>query len=342
VSGLDDLVYRRSVGRLVVAPLAGWGYRRQQATGTTPRAGYRAMRKLYGCVDEGPWDALVARAAAEVPLLDLPADPAGLAVGRVAEVVATLRADGFAVLPDRLAPAACDELEAGARAATCTLIEGPGHGTRARFDEAAPRAVRYDVGEEDAVAIPAAQRIVADESLLAVAQAYLGAAPIQDLVAMWWSAALGLDDSDAAAQRFHFDLDRLRFLKVFVFLTDVDESTGPHVYVAGSHRRGPAALRRDGRHGDHEVEAAHPGRTRLLTGPRGTVFLADTLGMHNGLGLRHGHRLVFQTEYATSLFGAPYTRPVVASPIPELAAAVARYPRTFGRFRLPGSAAAGR
>jgi hypothetical protein len=58
--------------------------------------------------------------------------------------------------------------------------------------------------------------------------------------------------------------------------------------------------------------------------------------MHKGLALERGHRLVFQTEYATSLFGAPFTRPTVADPIPELAGLAARHPRTFARFRFPG------
>ena len=225
-----------------------------------------------------------------------------------------------------------------ARAASCHLVDPLDEGApgRARFDEHAPLAVRYEVPEEDAMASPAAQRVVADESLLAVAQAYLGAAPVQDLVTMWWSVAAGGPASSAAAQQFHFDLDRLRFVKVFVLLTDVDDDTGPHVYVTGSHRSTPQHLRRDGRHADAEVEAAFPGAARHITGPRGTVFLADTSGLHKGLALRRGHRLVFQTEYATSLFGAPWACPAVASPTPELRSVVDRHPRAFRRLRLSG------
>ena len=333
-----DLAYTSVAGRLVLAPIARWGYRRSVAQGATPHLGYRAMRKLYGCASPAPWEQLVERAAGAQPRLDIPADAPGLASGQVADVVDGLRAHGYHVLPDLLDAAVCDELEAVARAATCTMIGGPGDGGRARFDEAAPQAVRYDVAEADAVASPAAQRLIADLSLLSVAQAYLGATPVQDLVAMWWSAAIGEDASSAAAQLFHFDLDRLRFLKVFVFLTDVDEHNGPHVYVEGSHRDRPPEMRRDGRHADAEVEAAYPGRSRALTGPRGTVFLADTIGMHKGQGLERGHRLVFQVEYATSLFGAPFTRVGVTDPTPELAAAAARYPWTFQRFHPVGDA----
>ena len=96
------------------------------------------------------------------------------------------------------------------------------------FDPTDVRAVRYDLDEADVVRSLAAQRLLADESLLAVAQEYLEAAPVQDMVAMWWSTAAEEQPSSAAAQLYHFDLDRLRFLKVFVYLSDVDDSAGPH------------------------------------------------------------------------------------------------------------------
>jgi hypothetical protein len=151
---------------------------------------------------------------------------------------------------------------------------------------------------------------------------------------MWWSAALGRGASSAAAQQFHFDLDRLRFVKLFVYLSDVDERTGPHVYVRGSHRLKPAHLRRDGRHADEVVEQAYPGRAEPITGDRGSMFLADTLGLHKGLELVDGHRLVFQLEWATSLFGAPFTRPSITHAVPGLVRQAAAHPWAYQRFDL--------
>ena len=37
---------------------------------------------------------------------------------------------------------------------------------------------------------------------------------------------------------FHFDLDRICWLKVFIYLTDTDEDSGPHEYVETSHQVG--------------------------------------------------------------------------------------------------------
>ena len=339
MSGVADLVYRPVVGRLVLLPLCRWGLRRQRAAGTTPRVAYRAMRKLYGNDDPRLFASLEDEVVRDRPSEEVGDDPAGVASGEIDRLVADLRRDGYAVLAQQLPSEVCDEIEAVARQATCTVIGGaPSTPERARWDPASPWTVRANLEESDIVQAPAVQRFVADESLLALAQAYLGAAPVQDLVAMWWSAAPELaavaPDTDAAAQEFHFDLDRLRWLKVFVLLSDVDDRHGPHVYARGSHRDRPAALRRDGRKPDRMVEEAFPDGIVRLGGPRGTIFAVDTRGLHKGAPLEEGQRLMFQVEYAVSLFGAPYAVARVERPTEELAAAVARHPEVFARFRL--------
>jgi hypothetical protein len=338
VSDLKAGLARRLQGpvgsRLVLAPAASAGYRRYRRTGATPPFAYAAMRKLFGSTRPHLFDALVERAAAEAaPLaaLDGPVDGL-LPPGVVDDAVAGLRTDGVAVLPIRLPEERCTALEAVAADATCTTV---GPGGRARFDPAAPVAVRYDVDETDLAAAPAVQRLLADRSLLALAQGYLGAAPVHDLVAMWWSAPGGGGPSSAAAQLFHFDLDRLRFLKLFVYLTDVDDDSGPHQFVAGSHRRLPAPFRHDRRYDTDEVRVAFgDAAIRTIGGPRGTVFVADTRGLHRGCPVRRGHRLVFQMEWASSLFGIPTATLPVPHALPELAAAVAELPSVYRRLRL--------
>ncbi|MCB0978688.1 MAG: phytanoyl-CoA dioxygenase family protein [Acidimicrobiales bacterium] len=298
------------------------------------------MRKAYGNVDAGLWDSIVAHDTWMHPPLELASSPEGVAAGQVDTLVETLRRDGIAVMPNLLPEEICDALERIAEKAECRLVHplGPltgGDENRLRFDATSPVAVRYDVDEQDVVASPEAQGLLADESLLAVAQAYLGSAPVLDLVAMWWSAAVGQVASSSAAQLFHFDLDRMRFLKFFVLLTDVGDQNGPHVYVKGSHITKPAQLRRDGRHQDRVVEEAFPGAVATIKGLRGTMFLADTIGLHKGLALVDGHRLMFQMEWATSLFGAPYATPSIAEPSEDLVNLAKRHPEVFGRFELP-------
>jgi hypothetical protein len=49
---------------------------------------------------------------------------------------------------------------------------------------------------------------------------------------------------DSALQAFHRDSEDWRYLKVLVYLTDVDDGAGPHVYLHGSHlTQAPMRLR---------------------------------------------------------------------------------------------------
>ncbi len=129
-------------------------------------------------------------------------------------------------------------------------------------------------------------------------------------------------------------MDRLRFIKFFVYLTDVGPHNGPHVVVRGTHNKRPAVFYKDRRFTDEEVNAAFPdGEVRSIEGPAGTVLAVDTSALHKGQPLESGHRLLLQVEYTNSLFGQAYTR-ISAAPQPggPLAHAIQRYPHVFQRF----------
>jgi hypothetical protein len=150
---------------------------------------------------------------------------------------------------------------------------------------------------------------------------------------MWWSLP-GSKPGSKAAQMFHFDMDRIKFLKFFLYLTDVDEHNGPHSYIAGSHRRLPRALREDRRLTDAEVYAQYPPEKRIeIKGPRGTLCAVDTRGLHKGKQLVRGNRLIFQMEFAINLFGKYYP-PIVMNErfTPEFLAAVKSHPAAFVNF----------
>ena len=330
----DRFLYSRACGRLVLYPIAAAGYRRYRRSGTTPTIAYVAMRKLFGCRDPELFGRLRGLAAGERRQVDLPEPVEGVAAGEVEEVVTALHRDGYAVLQTRLDDGACDQLEACARDAVCSLVLPGAPVQRERFEERDPKAIRYDLEEIDILRCEAAQRLIVDASLMDVAGKYVGATPMQDLVAMWWSTPVGPAASSAAAQEFHFDLDRLQFLKIFVYVTDVDDRTGPHVYVRGTHEGLPAEFRRDGRYAENEVRDRFGEDVKSIVGPRGTVFLADTRGLHKGQNLLEGHRLVFQLEFSTSLFGQHYGRPVISDAVPELSEMQRRHPDSFSRFEI--------
>jgi len=171
-------------------------------------------------------------------------------------------------------------------------------------------SIKYDFQQQIIAEEPVVQQLLTDDTILAVSRAYLGAEPVNDMLAMWWSTNyLHGKPSAAAAQNFHFDMDRIKFLKFFFYLTDVGPENGPHCYIRGSHHRKPRALLKDGRISDEQIlDHYSPEDIVEITGTRGTILAADTRGFHKGKPVQSGERLLLQIEYATSLFGAPYEK----------------------------------
>ena len=143
--------------------------------------------------------------------------------------------------------------------------------------------------------MPRALDIANDPAILDIVEGYLGVRPSIDGVKAWWS--LAGHDLPEQEQFFHRDHDSLRFLKLFVYLSDVTESDGPHVYVETSHKKNQLTDRR--RFSDQEV-TDHFGTQALHThvGRFGTAFLEDTYGVHKGELPKVSRRLIFQVRYS--------------------------------------------
>jgi hypothetical protein len=139
---------------------------------------------------------------------------------------------------------------------------------------------------------------------------YLGQ-PILRCINAWVSFpsdVYDVSDLNLSAQAFHNDLDiPSGWVKVFIYLSDVNSSNGPHVYIPKSHKQLPSNLREDRRFNDDELEMEYS-KPVELTGPAGTIIVADTIGFHKGKTLTEGMRTVIQLEFSTSMIGAETSR----------------------------------
>ena len=180
-------------------------------------------------------------------------------------------------------------------------------------------------------------------ALIRIAQTYLGAEPIADVMGLWWHTAFSDKPDSEAAQFFHFDMDRIKWIKFFICLTDVAPENGPHFFIEGSHRTKdiPNDLLSRGyvRLTDEEVARHYPAKDFVeFTAPRGTIIAEDTRGLHKGQHVRCGHRLMLQIQFSNCLFGPPYPRISFSRIVdPALADAVRCHPRIFSAF-LPTQA----
>ena len=112
---------------------------------------------------------------------------------------------------------------------------------------------------------------------------------------------------------YHCDQDSPRFLKYFVYLTDVGEDNGPFTYVAGTQLNKHKSWTHKLRHSDKEIEKFYGSDSiRKLTGNVGDLVVANTSGFHKGEKVVSGERLLLTFYYGIHY---PYWRTAPTNPI---------------------------
>lgn len=200
---------------------------------------------------------------------------------------------GYAELGPVLGGAQCDDIAAFLR--DKPLLDRD-HERPAFLVDEAPDGVRVaDYHLRDIVACPHILSLANSQLLLGLAARYLRCQPTISALGLRWSFPVRAGDS--VLQSFHRDAEDWRYLKVFVYLTDVDAGAGPHVYVHGSHlTQAPLRLRF---YSDAEIAHANgPERLLTATGTRGFCFAVDTAGIHKGAAPVQQPRLMLQIQYS--------------------------------------------
>lgn len=150
-------------------------------------------------------------------------------------------------------------------------------------------------------------RIALEQRVLNVANSYLRMNARLRYYNIWYTFATKM--SARESQLWHFDREDNYILKLFLYLRDVDEGTGPFTYAPGTHRRGaywnrqPEYFFEDNvrRSTDEQMSAVIPKDNWITaTGKKGTIVFADTRGFHKGGEARTQDRLMF-----TCMFTSP-------------------------------------
>lgn len=152
------------------------------------------------------------------------------------------------------------------------------------------------------------QKLLINNNILKISQEYLGSAPLIDNVSAWWSFPTDKPDS-SAAQLWHFDFERPKWIKVFLYLTDCNESNGPHCFIEGSHKNAAIPLlirlKMYARIEDDYVNNFFSKDIiKVITAKKKSILFEDTRGLHKGMKVKEGKRLILQFQYSSSMFGA--------------------------------------
>ena len=142
--------------------------------------------------------------------------------------------------------------------------------------------------------------------LLDVANAYLRLWAKLSYVDLWYTAQQPASDERVASQNWHVDFDDRHLLKAFVYLSDVGADHGPFEYVPGSQPGGrhhdvrPWVPMGYGRVDDADVARSVPAEEiASFTGPKGTLILCNTSGLHRGGFATAGPRVLATATYCS-------------------------------------------
>jgi hypothetical protein len=222
----------------------------------------------------------------------------GIPVEGGTRVADELHRDGLSYLPaDVATPAALEGIRAHLQdKPVIDMYDGS-----KRYDIAGPlprNTVKLTYRTEDLVTCPQLVQIANHPLVLDAVAQVLGTQPVISSFLAWWTLGEHQRDTEVHFDDiYHRDVDDLRFIKLFVYLTDTDERNGAHSFVKGSHRS--PALTRRGPISDEAVRAAFaPADIVTVSGKAGTAFLEDTWGIHRPLLATEGRRLVFSVLYS--------------------------------------------
>jgi hypothetical protein len=139
-----------------------------------------------------------------------------------------------------------------------------------------------------------------------IARHYLGQEAKISNIDYWLNLPSGNGEEPISSQKWHRDFEDRRVFKVFVYLTDVDESSGPLSYLSGSQP--------GGRYGsifptrpplgvvveDEQLSGVvDPTNRHTLKLPRLAVVFVDTAGIHKGGYCKSSLRLAFTATFTT-------------------------------------------
>ncbi len=287
------------------------GYLYFLLTGRTWNIAYKSMRFLFHITD-GRLNSYIAKIMSikrppKQVRNDVDSVLGHFSSKRIDDIVLKIKEDGYFIFDEKLAPEFLSKIFNFATETPTQKMVGLGKYEPKEVKvnpNIAPESPRYQYQNERLLRSDELNTVICDNLFLTISERYLNCRPFFDYFVMWWSFPYGTKLANAAAQQYHYDLDRFRFLKFFFYVSDVTTETGPHCFIRGSHSSRVDKLRIDGRIDDNDINAHYKKEDILeIEGVKGTVIAVDTMGLHKGKPLEKDHRLLFQILYSNSLFG---------------------------------------
>jgi hypothetical protein len=335
--------FKRSVRSWIEIAQIGYGMWKNAKTGHTPKASHIALvsqftrsggrlndriSRLISLVNR-PYR--VEEASSLIPLSENES---------FALIQEQMLRDGYYIFDNRLPEAFCDKIAADIENASFIVRDDAieyDQDYRVNYDRSNPIAPNYMLSADETTDVHGVQELVADPTLINVAQNYLRAKSIFTGISLYWSAKNKDVPDMKAAQAFHWDMERIRWIRFFICLTDVNEDNGPHCFIKGTHKTGgmPDSITSKGyvRHTDQDVIAMFGKEAYMeFTCKKGTIIAEDSRGLHKGKMLKSGERLMLAFELSNSTFGADKRHKIMNFKSTMFEKFKNKYPKLYANF----------
>ena len=144
--------------------------------------------------------------------------------------------------------------------------------------------------------------LLLSNSLLRLAKLYLGSEKISISCSYFISIPkenMTEKDKISNAQYFHWDNDFTKFLKLYIYLSDVNDDSGPHIFVPGTHKKKMFKHQLHRPYSDNDIYDSYAEVKKFL-GKTGTLFFVDSYGLHKGELPKNNNRIMINAHYGKS------------------------------------------
>ena len=100
------------------------------------------------------------------------------------------------------------------------------------------------------------------------------------------------------AQFFHWDNDFTKFLKFYVYLTDIDTDSGPHIFVEKSHKFKKKQHKLCRVFNDNDIYQNYE-KIKEFHGKSGSAFFVDSYGLHKGKSPKKKSRILLNIHFGS-------------------------------------------
>ena len=127
------------------------------------------------------------------------------------------------------------------------------------------------------------RKLILSKEVLEVAASYLNCRDFSINASFFISNPIKISEQEKYinAQYFHWDNDFTKFLKLYIYLTDVNEGGGPHIYIPYTHKKKQEAHKLCRLYGDDQIYSAY-NEKKTFYGVAGSSFFVDGYGLHKG------------------------------------------------------------